>query len=714
MLAVPASGRSKVPTSMIATGDAKQLDELRRQLVLSLGCAPLVQLAARHSLAGAGAAVDPWAEVVEVHALLAAEAEAEGVDQPADRLARAHARLKAFCASELLLAPSVVLTSSELREHIVYELDVQIRLRLSLFAVGLGSGTEVEPMGRKPYNELKCLLQMLGLKLSVLPAASDVLEAATEAPAHASGSGGLVRGDSVSEAGVAGGRIGGRSGVGAHGVGAGDSDRAVSSHAEAAAPTASEPTAAAPPAPLHGSSYLDVQVGGALGGGWRSLNEYLMQTLRPRYASALPRTLERLTEEFLATEGLLVDGASGLVEAAAAAPNQTAEPPVASEATDASSAALASAAQGCAADAASAREAPVAGLGSGWLALAAPTALPGGILAPAASAAGASGAPATSHASIGMLGTAAAAAASSFSHSTGTSAVTGGLRPPSLSRSLSRSLSAEVITRTDRLSHEALKAHLALQASRQVRKEPSKPKLGKGAAAAKGAADVGAEASSTGTDQYSAHNSAHNSAHYSAVTDRSIRAGKRPAEGGAKRPAEGGAKRPAEGDGKRPVDAAGPPRLGLARSSVAAANGLPAPSALSAASVPPSAPPEQRKRKRSLDTELGGGASSGGGGCSDRGQARPAKRHAVVVAATPQACRLAEQYVLNADISAVQETPAPAAGSEPTHSPCVGASRAAARARAPAIIVQESPLLKAKQATSTSRGPGVQPGRNDW
>ena len=682
MLAVPASGRSKVPTSMIATGDAKQLDELRRQLVLSLGCAPLVQLAARHSLAGAGAAVDPWAELVQVHALLTAEAEAEGVDQPAERLARAHARLKAFCASELLLAPSAVLTSSELREHIVHELDVQIRLRLSLFAVGLGAGTEVEPMGRKPYNELKCLLQMLGLKLSVQPAASDVLEVATEAPAHVSGSGSLVRGD-----------------------GARDIDRDVSSNAEASAPAASELTAAAPPAPLHGSSYLNVQVGGALGGGWRSLNEYLMQTLRPRYAGALPRTLERLTEEFLAAEGLLVDGASGLAEAAAAAPNQTAEPPVASVATDASSAALASAALGCAADAASAREAPAVGQGSGWLALAAPTALAGGILAPAASGAGASGAPSATHASIGTLTTApvaTSAAASSASHSTVPSAVTGGLKPPSLSRSLSRALSAEVMTRTDRLSHEALKAHLAFQASRQVRKEPSKPKLGRGAAAVKGTADVGAVASNAGSDQYSAGK------------DRSIRAGKRPAEGGAKRPTDGGGKRPAEGGGKRPVEAAGPPRLGLARSSVAAANGLPAFSALSAASVPPGAPPEQRKRKRSLDTELGGGASSGGGGCSDRGQARPAKRHAVVVAATPQACRLAEQYVLNADISAVQETPAPAAGSEPTHSPCVGASRAAARARAPAIIVQESPLLKAKQATSTSRGPGVQPGRNDW
>jgi hypothetical protein len=332
MLAVPSSARTTTPSSMIATGDAKQLDELRRQLVLSLGCAPLVQLAARWSVVGAGAAVDPWAELVQVHALLTAEAEAEGVDQPAERLARAHARLKAFCASELLLAPSAVLTSSELREHIVHELDVQIRLRLSLFAVGLGAGTEVEPMGRKPYNELKCLLQMLGLKLSVQPAASDVLEVATEAPAHVSGSGSLVRGD-----------------------GARDLDRSdVSSNAEAAAPAASEPTAAAPPAPLHGSSYLNVQVGGALGGGWRSLNEYLMQTLRPRYAGALPRTLERLTEEFLATEGLLVDGASGLAEAAAAAPNQTAEPPVASVATDASSAALASAALGCAADAASA------------------------------------------------------------------------------------------------------------------------------------------------------------------------------------------------------------------------------------------------------------------------------------------------------------------------------------------------------------------------
>jgi hypothetical protein len=280
------------------------------------------------------------------------------------------------------------------------------------------------------------------------------------------------------------------------------------------------------------------------------------------------------------------------------------------------------------------------------------------------------------------------------------------LKPPSLSRSLSRSLSAEVMTRTDRLSHEALKAHLAFQASRQVRKEPSKPKLGKGAAAVKGTADVGAVASNAGSDQYSAQ--------YSAGKDRSIRAGKRPAEGGAKRPTDGGGKRPAEGGGKRPVEAAGPPRLGLARSSVAAANGLPAFSALSAASVPPGAPPEQRKRKRSLDTELGGGASSGSGGCSDRGQARPAKKHAAVVAATPQACRLAEQYTLNADNSAVQETPAPAAGSEPTHSPCVGASRAAVRARAPAIIVQESPLLKAKQATSASRGPGVQPGRNDW
>ena len=686
MLVVPSSARTTTPSSMIATGDAKQLDELRRQLVLSLGCAPLVQLAARQSLVGAGAAVDPWAELVQVHALLTAEAEAEGVDQPAERLARAHARLKAFCASELLLAPSAVLTSSELREHIVHELDVQIRLRLSLFAVGLGAGTEVEPMGRKPYNELKCLLQMLGLKLSVQPAASDVLEVATEAPAHVSGSGSLVRGD-----------------------GARDLDRSdVSSNAEAAAPAASEPTAA-PPAPLHGSSYLNVQVGGALGGGWRSLNEYLMQTLRPRYAGALPRTLERLTEEFLAAEGLLVDGASGLAEAAAAAPNQTAEPPVASVATDASSAALASAALGCAADAASAREAPAVGQGSGWLALAAPTALAGGILAPAASGAGASGAPSATHASIGTLGTApvaTSAAASTSSHATGPSAVVGGLKPPSLSRSLSRALSAEVMTRTDRLSHEALKAHLAFQASRQVRKEPSKPKLGKGAAAVKGTADVGAEASNAGTDQYSAQNSA--------GKDRSIRAGKRPAEGGAKRPTDGGGKRPAEGGGKRPVEAAGPPRLGLARSSVAAANGLPAFSALSAASVPPGAPPEQRKRKRSLDTELGGGASSGSGGCSDRGQARPAKRHAAFVAATPQACRLAEQYTLNADNSAVQETPAPAAGSEPTHSPCVGASRAAVRARAPAIIVQESPLLKAKQATSASRGPGVQPGRNDW
>jgi len=391
-------------TTAASASSAEQIDNLRQCLVQTLGSAPFVRLALHYSQVLDGAAVlDAWATLAEAHAALVIDV-ADDHSSHASVQGRAHAQLKEYCTSEVLRTPSAVLASheqditqrresSERRERLVRELDAQVRLRLALFAVGIGAGVEAEPMGGKQYKELKRLLQMLGLKLASRSAGA---EGCASASARSGGSPDSAGAETT------------KSGVG---------------------------MADATAIRLSPSCYLGVHIGSANGGGWTSLDDYVMLTLRPRFEASLATTICRVMNDFqievlqpsaataVMANSVVVEAVAGAAEGSSSMQGQAPSVNVLMQ-------------DGAAVGVPSVLEATGSALRSSLLSLSAPSALPPDWEMPPA-------------------------------------------RPAlQASRSLSRSLSAEssaiVSSRADLLTHAELKARLARESSRQLKKEGAK------------------------------------------------------------------------------------------------------------------------------------------------------------------------------------------------------------------------------------------------
>ena len=254
---------------------------LERRLLHAIGedeaSSPTSLLAERCAeLLGATGDVDPRMALADAHAALARGRSA----------AQAQEELRTFCTANLLRGPPELLAEHERwcevharpgpegRRALLRRLDLQVQLRLALASTE-GS---TDALGRKAYKELKKTLQLYGIKLAAVAAAAAAAEAEQQKQKQKE-----LEQQQQQQG------------------GAGDEPVRAPSSGDAEGDELKPPScegAAVASAAGSSSSFALVVTESLVALPWRSIDEYIMRRLRPRYRAALPQTIARLVADF--------------------------------------------------------------------------------------------------------------------------------------------------------------------------------------------------------------------------------------------------------------------------------------------------------------------------------------------------------------------------------------------------------------------------------